>query len=165
MTQNAIPTPVHADGLAVDERLPRQRPARGEARRGEGRPRRLAGRSPGGSTATRRYVPSPLALRRRLYVLKGNNGLLSAFDARTGERLYGPERLRGRPNVYASPSAPTGASTSPAATGATAVVQRGPAFKLLATNTLDDGFDASPVGGRTPSCTCAASRYLYRISE
>ena len=29
--------------------------------------------------------------------------------------------------------------------GTTAVVQRGPVFKLLATNTLDDGFDASPV--------------------
>ena len=48
--------------------------------------------------------------------------------------------------------------------GATAVVQRGPAFKVLAVNTLDDGFDASPVlvDGEL---YLRGQRHLYRISE
>jgi len=39
------------------------------------------------------YVPSPLLYGDELYLLKSNDGMISCFDARTGERHYGPERL------------------------------------------------------------------------
>jgi outer membrane protein assembly factor BamB len=93
------------------------------------------------------YVPSPLLYGEELYFLKGNNGLLSCYNARTGERIYGPERIEGVPRE-----------------GKTAVVQRGPVFKVLATNTLDDGFDASPIAVDSELYRRGA-KYLYRISE
>ena len=110
------------------------------------------------------YVPSPLLYGDELYFLKGNNGLLTCLDAKTGERLYGPERLEGVPNVYASPVGAGGRVYIPGREGATAVVERGRTFKLLATNTLDDGFDASPVAV-DKELYLRGQKFLYRISE
>ncbi len=90
------------------------------------------------------YVPSPLLLDGQLYVLKSNSGVLTAFDAGTGARRYGPERLPGIRNVYASPVAAAGRVYVTSRDGATAVLRAGPAFDVLAVNALDDDFDASP---------------------
>ncbi len=90
------------------------------------------------------YVPSPLLLDGQLYVLKSNSGVLTAYDASTGARRYGPERLPGIRNVYASPVAAAGRLYVTSREGATIVLRTGPAFEVLATNVLDDGFDASP---------------------
>ena len=68
------------------------------------------------------------------------------------------------PNVYASPVGADGRVYVAGREGATAVVQRGPAFKLLATNTLDDGFDASPVAVDS-ELYLRGAKYIYRISE
>ena len=48
------------------------------------------------------------------------------------------------PNVFASPVGARGRVYLPGREGATAVIKSGPAFEVLATNTLDDSFDASP---------------------
>ena len=90
------------------------------------------------------YVPSPLLLDGQLYVLKSNSGVLTAYDASTGARRYGPERLPGIRNVYASPVAAAGRLYVTSREGATIVLRTGPAFEVLATNVLDDEFDASP---------------------
>jgi len=91
------------------------------------------------------YVPSPLLYGNELYFLKNNNGVLSVFNAKTGEKLYGEQRLEEVPNVYASPVGAGGKVYIAGRDGATAVIERGGAFKLLSVNKLDDGFDASPV--------------------
>jgi outer membrane protein assembly factor BamB len=164
MTQNAIPTPVHADGLVILTSgfrgnallAVKLAEARGDLAASPAVAWKLDRDTP--------YVPSPLLWGDELYILKGNNGLLSAFNARTGERLYGPERLEGVPNVYASPVGADGRIYIAGREGQTAVVQRGPAFKLLATNTLDDGFDASPVAV-DGELYLRGSKHLYRISE
>ena len=44
------------------------------------------------------------------------------------------------------------------------VVERGRAFEVLATNTLDDGFDASPVAVDS-ELYLRGPKYLYRIGE
>ena len=49
------------------------------------------------------YVPSPLLYDGILYFLKTNNGMLSAFDAKTGKPHYQLQRLEAAPNVFASP--------------------------------------------------------------
>ena len=54
------------------------------------------------------YVPSPLLYGDTLYFLKHNRGVLSAFNASTGEAYYGPERLEGISDVYASPVGASG---------------------------------------------------------
>jgi len=91
------------------------------------------------------YVPSPILADGVLYFLKTNSGILSAFDARTGKPHYQNQRLEGLPNVFASPVASRGRVYFTGREGTTLVIRSGPAFEVLATNTLDDGFDASPV--------------------
>jgi outer membrane protein assembly factor BamB len=90
------------------------------------------------------YVPSPLLYDGVIYLLKGNTGILSAFDAKTGKPHYQLQRLEGVPNVFASPVAAKGRIYIPGQQGATIVVKAGSAYEVLATNTLEDGFDASP---------------------
>jgi outer membrane protein assembly factor BamB len=164
MTANAIPTPVHLDGLLIVTSgfrgnallAVKLADARGDITGSPAIAWKLDRDTP--------YTPSPLLYGNELYFLKGNNGLLSSFDARTGERRYGPERIEGVPNVYASPLGAAGRVYVAGREGATAVVQAGPVFKLLAVNTLDDGFDASPVAVDS-ELYLRGQRFLYRISE
>jgi outer membrane protein assembly factor BamB len=90
------------------------------------------------------YVPSPLLHEGVIYLLKGNTGVLSAFDAKSGKPHYQLQRLENVPNVFASPVAAKGRVYIPGQQGTTIVLKAGPAYEVLATNTLDDGFDASP---------------------
>ena len=90
------------------------------------------------------YVPSPLLYDGILYFVKSNNGILTALDAKTGKPHYSQQRLEGVPNVFASPVGARGRVYIPGREGATQVIKSGPAFEVLATNKLDDSFDASP---------------------
>ena len=90
------------------------------------------------------YVPSPLLYEGTLYFLKSNNGLLSAFDARTGKPHYQAQRIEALPTVFASPVAASGRVYILGQQGTAVVLKHGPAVEILATNTLDDRFDASP---------------------
>ena len=110
------------------------------------------------------YVPSPLLYENVLYILKTNNGLLSAFDAATGKPHYQVQRLEKAANVFASPVGAAGRVYIPGRDGTTVVIKHGPTFQILAENTLDDGFDASPaVVDR--EIYLRGYRYLYRISQ
>jgi outer membrane protein assembly factor BamB len=110
------------------------------------------------------YVPSPLLYDGTIYLLKSNSGILSAFDAKTGKPHYQLQRLEGVPNVFASPVAAKGRVYIPGQQGATIVIKAGPAYEVLATNTLDDGFDASPalVDGEI---YLRGAKYLYSIGQ
>jgi outer membrane protein assembly factor BamB len=90
------------------------------------------------------YVPSPLLYDGILYLLKSNNGILSAFDAKTGKPHYQLTRLEAAPNIFASPVGAAGRVYFPSQDGMTVVLKQGPTFEVLAQNKLDDGFNASP---------------------
>ena len=90
------------------------------------------------------YVPSPLLYGDTLYFLKHNRGMLSAFNASTGEAYYGPERLEGIAEVYASPVGASGRIYIASRDGVTLVIKHGSTFEVLAENVLNDGFNASP---------------------
>jgi outer membrane protein assembly factor BamB len=90
------------------------------------------------------YVPSPLLYDGILYFLKSNNGILSAFDAKSGKPHYQLQRIDQIPDVFASPVGAAGRVYIPGRDGVTVVFKHGPAFEMLSANTLDDGFDASP---------------------
>jgi outer membrane protein assembly factor BamB len=109
------------------------------------------------------YVPSPLLYDGVLYFLKSNNGILSAFDAKSGKPHYQNQRLDGVPNIFASPVAAKGRVYLPGRDGATLVIKSGPAFEVLAKNTLDDGFDASPALV-DKELYLRGHRYLYCIA-
>jgi outer membrane protein assembly factor BamB len=96
------------------------------------------------------YVPSPLLCGPRLYFLSGNTGILSILDAKSGRADVEMERLEGISGVYASPVAADGRVYVAGRDGTVVVLKDGPKVEVLATNRLDDGFDASPalVGDR-----------------
>jgi outer membrane protein assembly factor BamB len=110
------------------------------------------------------YVPSPLLYDGVVYFLKTNSGILSAMDAATGTPLFELQRLEGVPNVFASPVGADGRIYLAGRDGATLVIGQGPEYEVLATNVLDDGFDASPalVDGEI---YLRGYRYLYSIGE
>jgi len=165
LTPNSIPSPVHADGVVYV-----MSGFRGNAlyaiRLAEAKGDITA--APGAFVwkydRDTPYVPSPLLYGDELYFLKSNNGILSVFNAKTGEKLYGEQRLEGVPNVYASPVGAAGRIYIAGREGGVAVIARGPQFKLLATNQLDDGFDASPVVVGN-ELYLRGKKHLYRISK
>ena len=97
-----------------------------------------------------------------LYLIKSNAGILSAFDARTGTPHYQLQRLAGVSNVFASPVGAGGRVYIAGCDGTTLVIRQGSTFEVLATNVLDDRFDASPavVGNQI---YLRGHRHLYAI--
>ena len=90
------------------------------------------------------YVPSPLLYDDILYFLKTNNGLLSAYDAATGKPHYQVQRLAKTAEIFSSPVGADGKVFITGREGVTLVLKHGPTLEVVAENTLDDGFDASP---------------------
>ena len=109
------------------------------------------------------YVPSPVLVDGVLYFLKSNSGILSALDAKTGMAHYTNQRLDGVPNVFASPVAAKGRVYFPGREGTTLVIRSGSKFEVLAKNTLDDGFDASPA--LVDRRYLRGYKYLYAIAQ
>jgi len=109
------------------------------------------------------YVPSPLLYDDILYVLKTNNGLLSAFDAASGKPHYQLQRLEKAPNVFSSPVGANGRVYIAGREGTTIVFRHGPKFEVLAENILDDGFDASPAIVER-ELFLRGTRFLYSVA-
>lgn len=90
------------------------------------------------------YVPSPLLYGPHLYFYSGNNALLSIFDADTGKPGLEAERLTGLQGVYASPVGAADRVYLVGRDGGALVLRNADTLQVLATNKLEDGFDASP---------------------
>lgn len=90
------------------------------------------------------YVPSPLLYGDKIYVCSGNNPILSCHDAQSGKAHFVRQRLSGINGVYASPVGAAGRVYVVGRNGVTVVLKNSGTLEILATNTLDDGFDASP---------------------
>jgi len=163
LTMNPIPSPVHANGLVILTSGFRgndlQAIKLAEAKDN------VTGTPAVAWTLDRDtpYVPSPLLYDNILYLLKSNNGILSAFDATTGKPHYQVQRLDAVPNVFASPVAAAGRIYIAGQQGVTTVVKAGPTFEVLATNKLDDGFNASPALV-DDAIYLRGSKYLYCIA-
>jgi outer membrane protein assembly factor BamB len=99
----------------------------------------------------------------KLYFLKGNNGIMSCLDAKDGKVIYSNQKVDGITNIFSSPTG-SGDRIYIAATGVVDVIKAGAEFSLLAKNTLDDTFEASPVVvGK--DLFLRGAKYLYCISE
>lgn len=110
------------------------------------------------------YVPTPLLYEDQLFFFKGNDGILTSVNAKTGETVFGPERVEGLRDIYASPLGAGGRVYLAARDGAFAVVEKGSELKLLASNRLDDEFSASPVA-IGDDLLLRGHRNLYCIGE
>jgi outer membrane protein assembly factor BamB len=164
MTVNVIPTPVHIDGLVIVTSgfrgnallAIRLNGAKGDITDTDAVVWSLDRDTP--------YTPSPLLFGKQIYFLKTNSGLLSSYDAKSGEKHFGPVRLGNVPNIYASPVGASGRIYIVGRDGGTTVIEAGPRFKVLAENELDDGFDATPALV-DEEIYLRGKRYLYRISK
>ena len=90
------------------------------------------------------YVPSPLLTDGLLYVIKGNDAILSCLDARSGQPQFEQERLEALHSIYASPVSAKDRVYVLGRDGTCVVLRKGPKLEVLAVNTLaDDHTDAS----------------------
>jgi len=95
------------------------------------------------------YVPSPVLYDGMLYFTQSNQSILTAVDSRTGETLLERSRIPGVSNIYSSPVGADGRVYFTGRNGATVVLKRQNNLEVLATNKLDDEFNASPaIAGR-----------------
>ncbi|MCG9127963.1 PQQ-like beta-propeller repeat protein [Candidatus Poribacteria bacterium] len=110
------------------------------------------------------YVPSPLISNDIIYFLKRNDNILTALDRQSGKVIYGPVRIQGISNVYSSMVGSEDRFYVASRNGNVAVIKQGTTFEKLATNTLDDSFNASPVIVGS-ELYLRGSQYLYCIAE
>ena len=164
LTANSIPSPVAADGLVYlmsgfrgnELRAVHLAKATGDISGSEAVVWEHGRDTP--------YVPSPLLYGDILYFLKSNDGIISAFDTKTGKAYYGPKRLQGVSGVYASIVGAADRVYIAGRNGTVNVVQHGPDFTIIAENTLDDSFNASPAIAGS-ELYLRGGKYLYCIAE
>jgi len=163
LTPNVIPTPVAGDGMVYATSG-----FRGNALLAIrlGRTGDLSGSDAiaWSHSKSTPYVPSPLLYGDKLYFFAGNNGILSCFDAKSGHALIDAERIDGLQGVYSSPVGAGGHVYLVGRNGTTVVLKRSEKLEVLATNRLEEKFDASPaVAG--DELFLRGHEYLYCISE
>ncbi|MEK6281385.1 MAG: PQQ-binding-like beta-propeller repeat protein [Acidobacteriota bacterium] len=89
------------------------------------------------------YMPTPVVYGDHLYTCS-NQGVLTAYNAHTGERIY-QERLGGKGGAFtASPVASDGKIYLSSEDGDIFVVKAGPKYELLATNPVGEVMMATP---------------------
>ena len=110
------------------------------------------------------YVPSALLYEGRLHFLAVNNAILTTCDAKSGAVLIDAERIPELQGVYASPVGVAGRVYLVGRNGAVAVLKSAARLEVLATNRLDEKFDASPaIVGR--EMFLRGREYLYCLAE
>jgi outer membrane protein assembly factor BamB len=89
------------------------------------------------------YMQTPIVYEDLLYVCR-DNGVLSVFDVKTGERYYQARLADGRTGFSASPVASNGRLYFTSEEGDVWVVKAGKSFEVIATNPLGEVAMATP---------------------
>ena len=108
------------------------------------------------------YIPSPLLYDGLLIYNQSNQSIFTGLDSKSGEVLFGPERIGQLSNVYASPVGADGRIYLVGRNGTTVVARRAPEFDVLAVNQLNERFDASPALA-DGQLFLRGAKYLYCI--
>jgi outer membrane protein assembly factor BamB len=107
-------------------------------------------------------VPTPVSDGKLLYIV-GDSGVVYALDVKTGEPLYGPERLR--PGTYsASPVLADGKIYVTSEDGVTSVFAAGPKFELIAENAMNE-YTLSSVAVSGGQIFLRTAGHLYAIGK
>ncbi len=110
------------------------------------------------------YVPSPLLYDDLLYFFQSNRATLSCLDAKTGKAHLETRRLEELGGIYASPVGAGGRVYLTDRDGKFLVIKNSPELEILATNELEDKFDASPAAAGK-ELFVRGHKYLYCIAE
>lgn len=107
-------------------------------------------------------VPTPVTDGERLYVLR-DNGVVQCLDVRTGEVVWGPERIR--PGTYSSsPLLADGHIYMTSEDGVTTVIEAGPEFRLVTENEVE-GYTLSSLAVSEGQMFLRTEKYLYCIGD
>ena len=108
-------------------------------------------------------VPTPVCDGKYFYMVN-DSGMATCLDAKRGEIVWGPERAVSG-TVDSSLLLADGKIYVTNESGVTTVLAAGPAFKVLATNTLDDSYTLSSIAVSGKLLFVRTSAYLYCIGE
>ncbi len=108
------------------------------------------------------YLPSPLLDGDLLYLV-GNMGVLAAYDAKTGNRLY-QQRIESGGSYVASPVAAAGNLYFSSEDGDIYVVKAGPKYELIAKNPIGEPILATPAWA-DDMLIVRGERHLFAIAE
>ena len=172
MTTNVIPTPPVQDGIAYlasgyrGNKLQAVDLAKAKGELQDGSSETGAEKSEAVLWSRDRdtpYVPSLVLSEGQVCFLKHFRNIWTCVDAKTGDEVY-QSRIEPLDNVWSSPVAADGKIYVLSREGKTAVLRQGKEYELLATNELDDRFDATPVlvGDRI---YLRGRKFLYAIAE
>ncbi len=110
------------------------------------------------------YVPSPLLYGDKLYFFAKNDGIVTCLETKSGKALFDAERLEDLKGVYASPLGASGRVYLVGRNGATVVLKQSDKLETLASNRLEEKFDASPLAvGK--ELFLRGRQYLYCVAE
>ena len=142
---NVIPTAVYADGIVYvtsGHRQPAMQAISLDKAKGD-----ITGTDAVLWTVTDNtpYVSSPLLSGNNIYSIKNTRSILACYNAKTGETVFGPERLQGINRIYAPLVGTSDRVYIAGLAGMTFVIKNGSEFEVLAKNRLDEGTGASPV--------------------
>ena len=107
-------------------------------------------------------VPTPVTDGEYLYIIN-DRGVVYVHDVRTGELIYGPQRIQ-RGTYSASPVIAGGKLYVTNEGGLTTVFKTGPEFQVLSENPLDDYVLSSPAVS-DGQIFIRTTQYLYAIGE
>ncbi len=108
-------------------------------------------------------VPTPISDGTYFYVLN-DFGQISCFDAESGATIWGPEET-GIGRVSSSPLLADGKLYLVSETAEIAVVQAGPNYKLLSTNSLDDSYTLSSPAAAGDQIFIRTGEHLYCLKK
>ena len=111
------------------------------------------------------YVPSPLLVDNLLYLVSGNDAMLSCFNAKTGEPYFEKERLEGIRGIYASPVSAADRIYVLGREGTCVVLKKGPKAEVLAVNKLEDSRSDASIALAGNDLFLRTAHRLYCISE
>jgi len=109
------------------------------------------------------YHPSPLVYGDYYYTLL-DRGMLTAHNARTGEEIYGRQRITVGEGFTASPWAYNGKIFALSERGTTYVIEAGSEFRVVGENELDEFTMATPAV-LNDSLIIRTSEAVYRIAN
>ena len=163
LTQGAIPTPVIADGKVFcttgyldPVMMAINLGGKGDLTTSDAVSWRVEEGAP--------YISSPLLYNDRIYMFDNLKANLSCYEASTGKAIFVKERLSDLKQIYASPLGVAGRIYLSDRKGTTLVLKQADAIEILATNSLDDEFDASPIAVGD-ELFLKGSKFLYCIAK
>jgi outer membrane protein assembly factor BamB len=110
------------------------------------------------------YNPTPIVYGDAYYTLF-DRGFFTSHDARTGQEIYGRHRITGEASGFtASPWAYNGKLFVMSEDGDTFVIEAGPEFRVVGTNSLDEMTLASPAIAEG-SLFVRTAQKLYRLTR